>query len=68
MVAQRRWETLYPMLSGMGESKVRHHPSVATVLTRKEDIYRWAVRLGRYTVETLSTVSNGWLRRVRNPL
>jgi hypothetical protein len=56
------------MLSGMGESKVRHHPSVATVLTRKEDIYRWAVRLGRYTVETLSTVSNGWLRRVRNPL
>ena len=45
-------------------------PSFATFnsnFTYVKDRGRWAVRVGRHTVENVSTVSNGWLSRDRNP-
>ena len=45
-----------PVLVGAGESTMRHHPGFIVILTLFEDIDRWAVWVGRHTLEKISRV------------
>ena len=45
-----------PILVGIGEPTMRHHPGFIVILTLFEDIDRWAVWVGRHTLEKISRV------------
>ncbi len=46
-----------PVLVGIGEPTMRHHPGFIVILTEfTQDIDRWAVWVGRHTLEKISRV------------
>ena len=70
MIAERRWESLYPSSSGgWGRQQCNTTPSWLYFLPRRKlrNIGRWAVRLGRHALENVSRAPKSQLRRVRTP-